>query len=106
LLNIKRLGPQIQTEFCTDSWPSRSFTADARYVGAGRRSGLEEAEQFEDNHDNENHSDYVEDASVHARGLYQSEAVAASIFTGCTMVSFLFSGYVDSGIGGPEGRKS
>jgi hypothetical protein len=27
---------------------------------------LEQAEQFEDNHDNDNYSDYVEDASVHA----------------------------------------
>ena len=29
-------------------------------------AGLEEAEQFEHDHDNDNHSDDVEDASVHA----------------------------------------
>jgi hypothetical protein len=29
-------------------------------------SRLEEAEQFEQDHDNDNYSDYVEDASVHA----------------------------------------
>jgi hypothetical protein len=27
---------------------------------------LEQAEDFEDDHDNDNYSDYVEDASVHA----------------------------------------
>jgi hypothetical protein len=37
-----------------------------RYVAVSRRSGLEEAEQFEHNHDNDDYSDYVEDASVHA----------------------------------------
>ena len=28
---------------------------------------LEQAEHFEDDHDNDNYSDYIEDASVHAR---------------------------------------
>jgi len=32
---------------------------------------LEHVEQFEDDHDNDNYSDYVEDASVYARDLYQ-----------------------------------
>ena len=33
---------------------------------APARSFLEQAEQFEDDHDNDNYSDYVEDASIHA----------------------------------------
>jgi hypothetical protein len=28
---------------------------------------LEQPEEFEDDHDNDNHSNYVKDASVHAR---------------------------------------
>jgi hypothetical protein len=31
-----------------------------------QRRLLEQAEQFEDDHDNDNYSDYVEDTSVHA----------------------------------------
>jgi hypothetical protein len=40
---------------------------------------LEQAEQFEDDHDNDNYSDDVEDVSVHGRDSYQSEGVMASI---------------------------
>jgi hypothetical protein len=31
------------------------------------KTNLKQSEEFEDNHDNDNYSDYVEDASVHAR---------------------------------------
>jgi hypothetical protein len=34
--------------------------------GRQQRRLLEQAEQFEDDHDNNNYSDYVEDTSVHA----------------------------------------
>jgi hypothetical protein len=34
-----------------------------------QRRLLEQAEQFEDDHDNDNYSDYVEDALVHAGEL-------------------------------------
>jgi hypothetical protein len=62
------------------------------YREVGRRSALEEPEQFEHNHDNDNYSDYVEDTSVHARDSYQTEAVAASIFSlDGQWFSFLFS---------------
>ena len=40
---------------------------------------LKQSEEFEDNHDNDDYSDYVEDVSVHARDLYQSECVVASL---------------------------
>jgi hypothetical protein len=44
------------------------------------KSDLKQSEEFENNHDNENHSDYVDYASVHARDSYQRECVAASIY--------------------------
>jgi hypothetical protein len=43
-----------------------SSFADARYIAGDRGTGLEEAEQFEHDHDNDNHSDYVKDVSAHA----------------------------------------
>jgi hypothetical protein len=57
--------------FCasTSSIAARLLTKPVsycRYVAVSRRSGLEEAEQFEHNHDNDDYSDYVEDVSVHA----------------------------------------
>jgi hypothetical protein len=44
------------------------------------KSNLEQSEKFEDNHDNDNYSYYVED-SVHARDSYQSECEVASIYS-------------------------
>jgi len=38
---------------------------------------LEQPEDFEENHDNENYSDYIEDASGHGGDLYQSESAVA-----------------------------
>ena len=42
-----------------------SSFADARYIAGDRGTGLEEAEQFEHDYDNNDYSDYVEDVSVH-----------------------------------------
>ena len=41
---------------------------------------LEQAQQFEHDHDDDNYSDYVEDASVHAVNRYQSGCAVASIY--------------------------
>jgi len=41
---------------------------------------LEQAKQFEHDYDNDNYSDYVEDASVHAVDRYQSGCAVASIY--------------------------
>jgi len=41
---------------------------------------LKQAEQFEDDYDNNNDSDYIEDASVHALTGYQIGFAGASIF--------------------------
>ena len=41
---------------------------------------LEQAEQFENDHDNDNYSDYVEDVSIHARDSYQSNGVVGSVY--------------------------
>jgi hypothetical protein len=41
---------------------------------------LEQAQEFEDDHDNDNYSDYVEDVSVHAGDSYQSKCAVASIY--------------------------
>ena len=41
---------------------------------------LKQSEEFEENHNNENYSDYVQYASGHARNSYQRECVAASIY--------------------------
>jgi hypothetical protein len=40
---------------------------------------LEQPEEFEDDHDNENHSNYVQEGSAHAGDSYQSECAVASI---------------------------
>jgi hypothetical protein len=40
---------------------------------------LEQPEDFEDNHNNDNNSDYVKDVSVHAGDSYQSECAVAII---------------------------
>ena len=58
---------RIQNE---DSSPTAIALAEA---------DLEQAKQFEDDHDNDNYSDYVEDASVHAVDSYQSGWAVASI---------------------------
>ena len=44
------------------------------------KTNLKQSEEFEDNHDNDNYSYYVED-SVHARDSYQSECEVASIYS-------------------------
>jgi hypothetical protein len=41
---------------------------------------LKQAEQFENNYDNNNYSNYVEDASVHALTEYQIGFAVASIY--------------------------
>jgi hypothetical protein len=43
-----------------------------------RETNLEQPKEFEDNHDNDDYSNYVENAPVHARDSYQGEYVAAS----------------------------
>jgi hypothetical protein len=45
----------------------------------GKGELLEQPEDFEDDHDNDNNSDYVKDVSVHAGDSYQSECAVASI---------------------------
>jgi hypothetical protein len=77
------------------------------YREVGRRSALEEPEQFEHNHDNDNYSDYVEDTSVHARDSYQTEAVTASIFHWMDNgFPFCFPVNVDSRIGVRRGEEA
>ena len=44
-----------------------------------KRRFLEQPEDFEDDHDNDNHSNDVKDVSVHAGDSYQSECAVASI---------------------------
>ena len=51
-----------------------------RNLQISRKTNVEQPEEFEDNHDNDNYSDYVKDASVHARDSYQGECVVASIY--------------------------
>jgi hypothetical protein len=46
-----------------DAHQQREFFARASYTG---KQLLEYAEKFEHNYNNDNHSDYVEDTSVHA----------------------------------------
>jgi len=41
---------------------------------------LEQSEQLEDDHNNDNYSDYIEDVSVHAGDSYQSKCAVASIY--------------------------
>ena len=62
-------------------WPSRCLPATKiLHSWQLHRQGqfLEQAEQFEHDYDNDNYSDYVEDASVHAED-YQSGYAVASI---------------------------
>jgi hypothetical protein len=40
------------------------------------KTNLKQSEDLEDDHDNDNYSNYVEDASVHTCDFYQSECVA------------------------------
>ena len=49
----------------------------SRFQGKGEL--LEQPEDFEDDHDNDNHSNDVKDVSVHAGDSYQSECAVASI---------------------------
>jgi hypothetical protein len=44
------------------------------------KTNLKQSEKFEYNHNNNNYSDYIEDASVHARESYQGEWLVASIY--------------------------
>jgi hypothetical protein len=44
-----------------------------------QRQFLEQPEEFEDDHDNDNHSNDVKDVSVHAGDSYQSECAVASV---------------------------
>ena len=39
------------------------------------KTKLKQSEEFEDDHDNNNYSNYVEDASVHTSDFYQSESL-------------------------------
>jgi hypothetical protein len=41
---------------------------------------LEQAKQFKDNYDNDNYSDYIENASVHADDRYQRGCALASFY--------------------------
>jgi len=43
------------------------------------RRFLEQPEEFEDDHDDDNHSNDVKDVSVHAGDSYQTECAVASI---------------------------
>jgi len=45
-----------------------------------QRRVLEQPEEFEDDHDNDNHSNYVKDVSVHTGDSYQSESAVARIY--------------------------
>ena len=55
------------------------------------KTNLKQSEEFEDDHDNDNHSDDVKDVSVHAGDSYQSECAVASII-GTRWGSFTGSG--------------
>jgi hypothetical protein len=59
----------------------------SRDAGARRRRGLEEAEQFEHNHDNDDYSDYVEDASVHAGDSYQIARAMVNIYPNLSAIT-------------------
>jgi hypothetical protein len=51
-------------------------------VGIHQRGRLlEQAEQFKDNYDNDNYSDYIEYASVHGWTKYQSGCAVASSYS-------------------------
>ena len=45
----------------------------------GKGELLEQPENFEDDHDNHNHSNYVKDISAHVGNSYQCECAVASI---------------------------
>jgi hypothetical protein len=46
------------------------------------KTNLKQSEEFENNHDDDNYSYYVEDVSVHARQSYQPEYAIAITDTG------------------------
>ena len=83
-LNIKRFGPQIQPNLAQILNQTGLFTAD---MCVSRRSGLEEAEQFEHNHDNDDYSDYVEDVSVHAGDSYQIARAMVNIYPSLSAIT-------------------
>jgi hypothetical protein len=41
---------------------------------------LEQPEEFEDDHDNDNHSNYIKDVSAHAANLYQIAHAMVNIY--------------------------
>jgi hypothetical protein len=57
---------------------------------------LEQAEQFEDDHNNDNYSDYIKDVSVHAGDSYQIECAVASIYTDWAAFRIVFGDADDS----------
>jgi hypothetical protein len=58
---------------------SRSIRERLAVAHHWQRRFLEQPEEFEDDHDNDNHSNDVKDVSVHAGDSYQSECAVASI---------------------------
>jgi hypothetical protein len=56
-----------------------SATKIVRPAQLASKATLEQPEEFKDNNNNDNHSDYVKDASVHAGDSYQSECAVTSV---------------------------
>jgi hypothetical protein len=50
---------------------------------ASKADLLKKSKEFEDDHNNDNYSDDIEDASVHAGDSYQSECTVARIYPDC-----------------------
>jgi hypothetical protein len=48
---------------------------------------LEQPKEFEDNHDNDNHSNYVKDASVHAGDSYQIARAMVNIYPNLSAIT-------------------
>ena len=56
------------------------FRSPAAHKIASKADLLKNSQEFEDDHNNDNYSDYIEDASVHTGGSYQSERAVARIY--------------------------
>jgi hypothetical protein len=52
---------------------------------------LEQPEDFEDDHDNDNHSNYVKDVSAHAGDSYQIARAMANIYLNLSAIHRKFA---------------
>jgi hypothetical protein len=61
----------------------------------GKGELLEQPEDFEDDHDNDNHSNYVKDVSVHTGDSYQIARAMVNIYQNLLVVARRFT-YIEN----------